>query len=104
MKRRIDRRPVPGGRRQVRVEGFSLMAALVMTVLLGGIASALLLASSNESKFNNQTRGKMRATYLAEAGAEDATHRIRTAIAGIQPAPTSTTVTINGTVVTCAIL
>ncbi|HZL71771.1 MAG TPA: hypothetical protein VFC86_04880, partial [Planctomycetota bacterium] len=77
--------------------GFTLMAALVMVVLVGGIAGALLLASANEQKAGDNTRLKMKSTYLAEAGAEDAAFQIRTALANIASVPATTTITIGGT-------
>jgi hypothetical protein len=84
--------------------GFTLMAALVMVVLVGGIATALLLASTNEAKAGDQSRTKMKATYISEAGAEDAAFQIRFALANISPVPTATTLTIGGSPVACAIV
>ena len=83
--------------------GFALMASLVMVILVGGIATALLLASSNESKSSDQTRTRMKSIYLAEAGAEDAAHRIRSAVADITAVPTSTTLTVDSTPVASSI-
>jgi hypothetical protein len=80
------------------------MASLVMVVLVGGIAGALLLASTNEAKSSDLSRVKMKATYLSEAGAEDGAFRIRAALANIAPVPTATTLTIGGTPVDCTIV
>ena len=84
--------------------GFTLMAALVMVVLVGGITGALLLASTNEAKSSEQGRVKMKATYFSEAGAEDAAFRIRGALANNLAAPTTTTLTVGGTPIDCAIV
>src|SRR6266850_1586329 len=83
-------------KKHLRERGFTLMAALVMVVLVGGISTALLLASANESRASDQSRMKMKATYLSEAGAEDAAFRIRTALANIVPVPTTTALTVGG--------
>ena len=90
--------------KSTRRDGFTLMAALVMVVLVGGIASALLLASTNESKSSDQSRVKMKATYLSEAGAEDAAFRIRGALANVGTVPAATTITIGGTPVNSTIV
>ena len=91
------------GRAALRRGGFTLMASLVMVVLVGGLATALLLASANESKAGDQARLKMKATYFAEAGAEDAAFRIRTAMANIVAVPSTSSITIGGTPVNCTI-
>lgn len=59
--------------------GFSLATTLILVALVGGIASALIILSTNQMGVDQQTRNKVRATYLAEAGVEHMAHLIRKA-------------------------
>src|SRR5579864_8475348 len=58
---------------QHRSRGFTLIAALLLTVLLSGVAVGLLYMVSNEARMGgNDLEGKM-SFYAAEAGMENLT-------------------------------
>lgn len=59
--------------------GFSMATTLIIVALVGGIASALIILSSNQMSVDQKTRDKVRATYLAEAGVEHLAFLIRKA-------------------------
>lgn len=61
------------GQKQNRSRGFTLIAALLLTVLLSGVAVGLLYMVSNEARMGgNDLEGNM-STYAAEAGIENLT-------------------------------
>jgi len=84
--------------------GISLLSVLVVMILVGGIAFAFFDLSMNEARALDQVRNRMKATYLAEAGIEEAMFRIRQAMAGQQAIPTGGSITIAGTPVTFTIV
>jgi type II secretory pathway pseudopilin PulG len=90
--------------RRARERGMSLIAMLLIVVLVGGVASAFMVVSTNQSRATTVLRDKMRATYLAEATVEEVINMLRTAYAnGVFRVPdtqTSATFTINGRQVT----
>jgi hypothetical protein len=59
----------------------SLIAMLLIVVLVGGVASAFMVVSTNQSRATTMYRDKMRATYLAEATVEEVINMLRTAYA-----------------------
>src|SRR5688572_4952552 len=83
--------------------GFSLATTLVIVTLVGGIASALIILSTNQMSVDQKTRDKVRATYLAEAGVEFMAHLIRKAHANTRDmnVPTATGVVVDGYVLDC---
>lgn len=83
--------------------GFGLMAVLVIAILIGGVAGAFFIVSMNEQKYTEASRNTMKSTYLAEAGAEDAAHAIRSAIANQYTVPAAGTIMVSGVAVNYAI-
>ncbi len=82
--------------------GFSLATTLVIVALVGGIASALIILSTNQMGVDQKTRDKVRATYLAEAAVEQLAFLLRQAHANSQDmeVPGATHV-IDGVTLTC---
>ncbi len=68
--------------------GITFMAALVLSVLVAGIASGFLILSHSEARMAESWRYKMKATYLAEAGCEEAAAQIRRLQANYVVVPT----------------
>ncbi|HLG42260.1 MAG TPA: hypothetical protein VI643_02760, partial [Planctomycetota bacterium] len=79
-----------------RTPGFSLATVLVVSILVGGIVLAFFDLSMIEAKGSNAIRTRMQAKYMAEAGAEEAAHQIRSAIANYQALPAGGAITISG--------
>jgi hypothetical protein len=81
--------------KRTRDRGVTVLTAVILVVVVGGIASAFFLLALNESRVSEQTRYKARATYLAEAGVEIAAVALREAcvahptIITLTPAPPS---------------
>lgn len=86
--------------RRARERGMSLIAMLLIVVLVGGVASAFMVVSTNQSRATTVLRDKMRATYLAEATVEEVVNMLRTAYANgvfrVPDSQTTATFTING--------
>lgn len=80
-----------------RQRGMSLIAMLLIVVLVGGVASAFMVVSMNQSRATTVMRDKMRATYLAEAAVEEVANMLRTAYANgaFQGAGSATEMTLN---------
>ncbi len=82
--------------------GFSLATTLVIVALVGGIASALIILSTNQMGVDQKTRDKVRATYLAEAAVEQLAFLLRQAHANCENMlePGSTHL-VDGILLTC---
>src|SRR5262252_6391716 len=64
------------GKNQDRSRGFTLIAALLLTILLSGVAVGLLFMVSNEARMGgNDLEGNL-AYYGAEAGIENMTSEL----------------------------
>lgn len=64
-------------------EGFALVAALLLTMMIAGLGIALVLDATAESWSNGNFRGSLQAFYVARSGLEEA--RARIPILGASP-------------------